>query len=107
MTPLIEEALATVDVMPEQFDDIWRRGTSVRPEVKLELALLEQAMEDLRRPSRRKRKYRDALLWVASDDERWPFSFLNVCARLGFDPDAVRRHLIGRGEEPRGSVSVH
>jgi hypothetical protein len=95
---LIEEARNSAGVVPEQFDDIWRRSTSAKPEVELELALLEQAIEDLRRPSRRRREYRDAFLWVASEDEHWPFSFLNVCARLGFDPDAVRRRLIDGGE---------
>jgi hypothetical protein len=100
LSVLSEEAQACVDVLPEQFGGIWRRGASVRPEVGLHVALLEQAMEDLRRPRRdRKRKhaYREALLWVASEDEKWPFSFLNVCACLGLDAEAVRSRLIGDG----------
>jgi len=103
---LTEELQGSVDVLPEQFDDIWHRCASLRPEVELHVAMLQQAIEDLRRPRgdrKRKHVYREALLWVASEDEKWPFSFLNVCARLGLDPDAVRRCLIG--EKSHGGVS--
>jgi len=98
MTPpsLIEEVQGSVDATPEQFQDIWHRGTTVAPEVELQVALLEQAVEDLRRPKRRIRH--EAILWVENEDENWPFSFLNVCARLGLDPEAVRDRLIGDDE---------
>jgi hypothetical protein len=28
-----------------------------------------------------------------SDDERWPFSFVNVCRALGLEPGHLRRRL--------------
>lgn len=91
--PLIEEVQGSVDATPEQFQDIWHHGTTLMPEVELQVALLEQAVEDLRRRKRRIRH--EAVLWVENEDEKWPFSFLNVCARLGLDPGAVRHRLIG------------
>lgn len=31
--------------------------------------------------------------WIASDDEDWPFSFVNCCEALGIEPTALRRSL--------------
>ena len=31
--------------------------------------------------------------WVFTDDERWPFSFVNICAALGIDPQYLRQQL--------------
>ena len=38
--------------------------------------------------------YLDAYTWVISENFRWPFSFLNVCRLLNFEPDEVRRDLL-------------
>src|SRR5262245_7798081 len=32
-------------------------------------------------------------LWTASDSTDWPFSFCNVCAVLGVDPDYIRARM--------------
>ena len=87
---------STAAVMPEQFQDIWQRR-ALTPESQLQVAILEQAIEDLRRPRRNRqneRSYREALGWMASDNEAWPFSFVNVCLSLGLDPAAVRLELL-------------
>lgn len=35
----------------------------------------------------------DALAWMLSDDDDYPFAFRPVCAQLGFDPDAILDRL--------------
>lgn len=42
---------------------------------------------------RKQRLAKEAEEWLFSDDDRWPFSFLNICAALGLDPPSVRRAL--------------
>ena len=66
---------------------------------KLAAGILIQARRDLRRfhDSRRpleRELYLDAYTWVIADSYRWPFSFLNVCRLLNFEPDEVRRELL-------------
>jgi hypothetical protein len=36
---------------------------------------------------------REAAAWFSSEDDRWPFAFVNVCRALGLDPASVRRAL--------------
>ena len=38
--------------------------------------------------------YRAALEWILSQDQRWPFSFENICLALDFDPVQVRAALL-------------
>src|SRR5260221_9877416 len=40
--------------------------------------------------TRTRRLAHEAQAWVHSNDERWPFAFVNVCCALGLDPAAVR-----------------
>jgi len=86
------------------------RARPVSPAQQLALAVLEQAVADLRR--RRGLPHRVALpgslagsrslvdgveSWFASDDTGWIFSFENVCAMVGIDAEAVREKLgVGR-----------
>jgi hypothetical protein len=34
------------------------------------------------------------LAWLQSDDQTYPFSFVNICSALGFDADYVRRSVL-------------
>lgn len=56
---------------------------------------------------RRARIQADAREWFDSDDEAWPFSFLNLCRLLGVDPSAARTQLLnskgGAGNGPKNS----
>ena len=66
----------------------------------LATGVLKQAAQDLRRfhdatGALERELYRDAYSWVISDDETWPFSFLNVCQLLNVAPTAVRDELLG------------
>ena len=81
-------------VLPEQF------FTTPTPsgEVALMRAVLEDAIECFQQQfennSRRtQRLAQEAAVWLFSDDERWPFSFVNLCAALGIEPGYLRRGL--------------
>jgi len=76
-----------------------RRAAS--PEVLLLLAILKTAIDDLRDSNKRLRA--DALNWFNSQDTKWPFSFCNVCAFLGFDPDFLRREVMNKRTHKRAN----
>jgi len=43
---------------------------------------------------RNRRAFREAYVWVASNERRWPFSFLNVCDMLDLSPQTLRSKLL-------------
>ncbi len=66
------------------------------PELRLCLAVLEQALADLATVRRRTVVRRGAspaavIAWFRSSNIAWPFAFEAICATLGLDADAVRR----------------
>ncbi len=65
----------------------------------LAAAVLRLAFEDIQKHRgasevRRRRAFREAYVWIASNERRWPFSFLNVCDMLELSPEALRRKLL-------------
>jgi hypothetical protein len=48
----------------------------------------------------------DTRAWFASDDRRWPVSFLNVCDHLGLDPAVTRIQLSNRLAEEGRQLSL-
>lgn len=60
-------------------------------------AVLEDAIYCFRlgagKTVRARRLAQEAQAWFDSDNERWPFAFVNVCRALGLDPASVRRML--------------
>jgi hypothetical protein len=61
-------------------------------------AVLEDAIVCFQRQfyisgQRAKRLAREAESWFFSDDTKWPFAFVNICAVLGFNPEYIRRGL--------------
>jgi len=65
----------------------------------LAAAVLRLAFEDFQKhrgttDARSKRAFRDAYVWVKSNERRWPFSFLNVCDMLDLSPQALRAKLL-------------
>ena len=65
----------------------------------LAAGVLKQAAQDLRRfhgaTSKVERDlYFDASNWVMSDDDSWPFSFLNVSRVLDREPEQLRQELV-------------
>ncbi len=74
-------------------------ASSDRPALRLMIAVLEQAIDDLRAHRGaaelwRRQLYMDAYTWTASSDRSHAFTFLNVCEALGYSPSAVRRRVL-------------
>lgn len=106
-------------VLPEQFYSSPRAGEAQCGEVALMQAVLEDAIlcfqkQFVRKGRRVLRLAREAEEWFSANDLRWPFSFVNVCAVLGFDPDYIRRglkqwreqHASVSSEEPQTTAST-
>ena len=92
------QLLPSAAVLPEQFYSSPRTGESQRGEVALMQAVLEDAIvcfqkQFVREGRRVLRLAQEAEEWFAADDLHWPFSFINVCAVLGLEPDYIRRGL--------------
>ena len=73
-------------------------GSGWRQEQKLMAAVLYNAIRDysLRFTTRRGRRIaQEAETWMLSQDERWPFSFVAICAALNLDVGVVRARVLG------------
>jgi hypothetical protein len=78
----------------------WRGGPRLTPARRLMAAVLEDAVHELAHPGggsarARERRCDEILAWFASDDDTWPFSFVNVCDALGIAPSRLRTQLRG------------
>jgi len=86
-------------ICPEQFRDLWSRTTESPGEVRLAMAVLVRAIEDLRgfrggaESAEAQRLYIQAHRWVASDDREWPFSFVNIVEILNISLTRMRARL--------------
>ena len=85
-------------VTPDQHRDRTCPEPSDRPEIRLMIAVMEDAVATLQRysrdPSSRHRKdYEETLDWIDSRDTSWPYSFENVCSALSFEPERLRRGM--------------
>jgi hypothetical protein len=85
-------------ILPEQLFPPAHFKTGRRGEVALLYAVLEDAIFCLRKGKREKgrnyvRTAQEAEAWLFSDNDEWPFSFVNVCQHLGLDPAYLRRGL--------------
>ena len=91
----------------ERHADIWGEETPATEhgereasgEEVLAAAVLKLAFEDLQKhrgatDTRRRRAFREAYVWVKSNERRWPFSFLNVCDMLDLSPAMLRSKLL-------------
>ena len=72
---------------------------STHPEDPLAVGVLRQAVHDLRRFRRatgraERELYRDAHRWISTDDDSWPYSFVNVCKLLDVPPETLRAELL-------------
>jgi len=91
--------LAPESVLPAQF--YARPAAPGRPEQRLMLAVLDRAIWELQKytheHTRRALRLRLELeAWFASDDESWPYAFVNLCRGLHIDPDYLRRGVAQR-----------
>ena len=83
---------------PEQYLAIFTRTNNLEPEQELMLAILSDAIECILKycdepiPMRAK-LFSEAHDWLFDSDQNEPFSFLNVCEILNFDPSYLRRGI--------------
>jgi hypothetical protein len=88
--------LSPLAVLPSQF---FRPALSYeKGEVALMYAVLEDAVrcfaqQFVEHRVRTQRLAEEAEEWFLADDEHWPFSFVNICAALGLNPQYLRRGL--------------
>jgi len=52
---------------------------------------------------RNRRLFEEVERWIRSTDKSWPYSFINICHALSFDPDALRRGLHAWRREQLGN----
>lgn len=89
------------DVWGEETPSTEAESREPNPEAVLAAAVLKLAFEDLQKyrgatEARRRRAFREAYVWVASNERRWPFSFLNVCDMLDLSPTTLRAKLLAQ-----------
>lgn len=81
-----------------QYHDTYRRKIPQQPEIRLMLAVLEDAIncyQDNIFASNKKRiqLFKEAEDWFLSDDVSWIFSFVSICSLLNLEPDYFRQGL--------------
>jgi hypothetical protein len=86
-------------LLSAQYSRNLRRRTILEPEKRLMLAVLEDAVNCLRtnvvaRTKQQRRLFRETEDWILEPGHDWVFSFENICAILGFDPQYVRQGLL-------------
>jgi hypothetical protein len=85
-------------VLPVQFNDLTRRRRSADGELRLALAVLEDAVRTYvkgappRRRARGGKRFLEVSDWFESNASS-PFSFEYICEVLGTNPDSLRRRL--------------
>lgn len=85
-------------VLPEQFYGPSRGAAHAQSQVALMRAVLDDAItcyqKQLVPSARRERRLaQEAEEWLFGDDDRWPFSFVNICRALALEPEYLRRGL--------------
>src|SRR5205809_4773513 len=114
--PMIDSAFGSADgpgvvpetILPEQF---FRPSAALPSEKRLMLAVLGEALLDLRRSAdartpRGRRLADEVDAWFAADDEGWPCSFLSICHALGLDASAVQTRLAPWRMEARANFVI-
>jgi hypothetical protein len=95
----LQQTVSPDQVLPVQFHEVWQNSAGQSPERELAASVLAQATLDIEKcrqlqQGRKRRIYREAYNWVASDDRSWPYSFLNLCDTLGLSPGCLRARLL-------------
>jgi hypothetical protein len=85
-------------LMAAQYFQNFRRKTSLEPEKRLILAMLEDAVTSFQiyltaRSGRGKKFFNEAEEWIMMTDDDWIFSFVNVCETLGLSPEYIRQGM--------------
>jgi hypothetical protein len=85
-------------LVPYQYLSTFQRSAPLEPEKRLMHAILEDAVTSCRlyfgaKTKHHRKLFRDARQWIWSRDDKWLFSFENVCAALGLDAQSLRNGL--------------
>ncbi|MEA2626291.1 MAG: hypothetical protein QOD06_2336 [Candidatus Binatota bacterium] len=86
-------------LLPSQFFAHFRgRGSAIRGEKRLMLAVLEDAIDCYQkyafaREPRGREFFAEAEEWIFSSDNSWVFSYENICQTLDLNADYIRRGL--------------
>lgn len=85
-------------VLPEQFYGPPRGAACSQSELALRRAVLDDAITCYQKQfvphtQREWRLAHEAEEWLFSDDDRWPFSFVNICRALDLEPEYLRWRL--------------
>jgi hypothetical protein len=94
-----EGRLFQPDIMlPSQYYAVLRKTAPQGPEYGLVLAMLQDAVECFQKyrfatDENGRELYADARDWIASDDQKWPFSYENVCGILNLNAEYLRTGL--------------
>lgn len=86
---VIDHLMASGELLPAQMP----AASTWSPAKKLAAAVFASAMVEIRDhtgSSSHRRRIAEALEWVESDDETWPYSFLRLCALFDLEPAWVR-----------------
>ena len=92
-------SLFQVDTLAaQQYHDTYRRKIPQQAEMRLILAVLEDAINAYQDNlfalnKKRIQLFRDAEDWFFSNDASWIFSFESICSILNLDPDYFRQGL--------------
>ena len=85
-------------ILIELLCGVGSRNGPIAAEKELMVAVLTDAIEcfwkyAMTREGAGPRLFREAQAWLFTDDERQPFSFLNICEALRLDPGYIRRGI--------------
>jgi hypothetical protein len=89
-------SLFQVDTLAaQQFHDTYRRKIPQQPEIRLMLAVLEDAINCYQDNlfavnKKRVQLFKEAEQWFMDDDASWIFSFVSICSILDLEPDYFR-----------------
>jgi hypothetical protein len=91
-------------LLPEQYNQLLRRGHDLPGELRLMFAVLEDAIEcylvDMKATTRRRRNaFYEVRLWMNSSHAKGIFAFETLCETLGIDASRLRHSLEQRSLE--------
>jgi hypothetical protein len=86
-------------LLPSQFFAALKQKAQACGERRLMVAILEDAIDCFQKyvraaDHRSRHLCAEAEKWFMSDDDRWPFSFVNICYTLDLHPGFLRRGLL-------------
>lgn len=92
-------------ILPGQFATRSEDLVLKRPEARLMLAVMEDAIATCRRhwdkqPEHRPKEFREALVWIESPDRGWLYSFENVCEYLSLPTGRTRAGILDLVADP-------